>query len=110
MSEYIENGSRDDSRPVVAVYKTSEMLAMNLQYFNQNCEVMYISDESLIPDDCFVVSERSVGSDGLSVLVGRENGINIYVRGAETLLYNSSEEGEDISQPPQLTPPSESRV
>lgn len=110
VSEYIENGSRDDSRPVVAVYKTSEMLAMNLQYFNQNCEVMYISDESLIPDDCFVVSERSVGSDGLSVLVGRENGINIYVRGAETLLYNSSEEGEDISQPPQLTPPSESRV
>ncbi|MCH5325156.1 MAG: hypothetical protein J1E39_08070 [Eubacterium sp.] len=104
VSEYIENGSTDGSRPLVAVYRTDEKLAMNLQYFNQSCEVVYVSDESRIPDDCFIVSEQSVSSDGLCVLIGRENGINIYVKGEETLLYTglnggTGQEGAGTVQP-----------
>ncbi len=101
VSEYIESGSPEDSRPLVAVYRTDKKLAMNLQYFNQGCEVIYVSEESRIPDDCFVVTEESVDGQGLCVLVGRENGINIYVKGAETLLYTGSdtENGESVVLP-----------
>ncbi len=87
VSEYIENGTADGGRPLVAVFDTDRTLAMNLQYFNQNCSVVYVTDESRLPDDCFIVSEQAISGEGLCVLIGREDGINIYVRGEETLMY-----------------------
>ena len=76
--------------PVIAVYGEDKQLAMNMQYFNQDSEVVHINDISYLPDSCYLVTDLDVKPQGYAVLVGRVMDISVYAYGEQTVLYHQA--------------------
>ena len=85
----------DNGAPLIVVYDTDKSLAMNLQYFNQGSRVEYIEKNNPLPESCFVISSRSVKSDGVCVLIGRTENINVYALGDTAVRYDTAGDSGD---------------
>lgn len=86
-SGFIKHGDKGEM-PCVAVYSADTQLAMNMQYFNQDSEVVRISSPELVPDSCYLVTDTDVKPDGYAVLVGRAGDLSVYACGEEAVLYH----------------------
>lgn len=93
----ISSYAHDSHTPVIAVYNADEMLAMNLQYTMQNAKVKYVDSQKDINDSCYVVSSGAIAYDGLCVLIGRTDGINIYAVGNNAVKPNTEPDRESVS-------------
>ena len=89
VGEYIKEDGNGE-KPVIVVYGEEKLLAMNMQYFSQNSEVVHIEDLSLMPDNCYFVTDTEVKPRGYAVLVGREDNVSVYVYGEDATLYHES--------------------
>ncbi len=89
IGEFIKHTS-DGEMPVIAVYGEEKHLAMNMQYFNQNSEVVHMDDISSIPESCYLITDSDVKPRGYAVLIGRVADISVYAYGEQTVLYHEA--------------------
>ena len=61
---------------------------MNMQYFNQDSEVIKINNLALIPESCYLVTDTDEKPEGFSVLVGRAGDLSVYAYGEDAVLYH----------------------
>ncbi len=74
--------------PLITVCGENRNLAMGIQYFNQDREVIYTEDKNSLPDNCYLITENDIVPYGYCVLIGRTDGINIYAYGSDTIMWN----------------------
>lgn len=84
--------------PSVAVYAEDDKLAMNMQYFNQDSEVIRISRPEMIPESCYLVTDTDIKPQGYAVLVGRAGDLSVYAYGEQTVLYHEQVVKKELTE------------
>ncbi len=87
IGEFIKHDTEGEM-PSVTVYAEDSQLAMNMQYFNQDSEVIKINNLALIPESCYLVTDTDEKPEGFSVLVGRAGDLSVYAYGEDAVLYH----------------------
>lgn len=86
---FIEHNN-DGETPVIAVYGEEKQLTMNMQYFNQNNEVVHVDNISFLPESCYLVTDSDIKPQGYAVLIGRVADVSVYAYGEQTVLYHEA--------------------
>lgn len=94
INECIAEYSGGTENKTIIVYDNDRMTAMSIQYYNQSSTVKYIKEGGALPTDCYVVSTDSVKVNGVCVLIGRINDINVYAIGKNAMRHDGNEPPE----------------
>lgn len=81
IKQTVEAYSPNETGRQICVYKGGKTTAMNLQFCSQGDRISYADTEAALPENGYIVSEASVKTNGLCLLIGRIDSVNIYATG-----------------------------